>query len=156
MFNLRSQITQLYIDNGYVTSGAFIPNNQIIGEQLQVQVIEGSLQDVQINGLSRLREGYVRSRLNRSTQTPLNQQTLTERLQILQQDPNISRVNAELTAGSSPGESLLILDLEEPNPFSVLVSSDNLRSPSIGATGLNLSTSYRNLLGVGDTICKLR
>ena len=152
LFNLRSQITQLYIDNDYVTSGAFIPNNQIIGDQLQVQVIEGSLEDIQINGLSRLREGYVRSRLNRSTQTPLNQQTLTERLQLLQQDPNLSRVNAELTAGTSPGESLLILDLQEPNPFSVLVGSDNLRSPSIGATGLNLSTSYRNLLGFGDTL----
>jgi hemolysin activation/secretion protein len=152
LFNLRSQITQLYIDNGYVTSGAFIPNGQVIDSQLQVQVIEGSLQEIQINGLSRLRDGYVRSRINRATQAPLNQQNLRESLQLLQLDPNISQVNAELTAGAQPGQSLLILDLQETNPLSLLVGADNNRSPSIGSEGLNLSASYRNLMGIGDTL----
>ena len=152
LFNLRSQITQLYIDSGYVTSGAFIPNNQLVDGALQVQVIEGSLEELQINGLRRLRTGYVRSRLNRATRPPLNQQNLRESLQLLQLDPNISQVNAELTAGRQPGQSLLILDLKEPKPLSLLASTDNLRSPSIGSAGLNLSTGYRNLLGIGDTI----
>ncbi len=152
LFSLRSQITQLYIDNGYVTSGAFIPNNQLVDGVLQVQVIEGSLEELQINGLRRLRTGYVRSRLNRATRPPLNRQNLQESLQLLQLDPNISQVNAELTAGRQPGQSLLILDLKEPKPLSLLASTDNLRSPSIGSAGLNVSTSYRNLLGIGDTI----
>ncbi|MGB7249609.1 MAG: ShlB/FhaC/HecB family hemolysin secretion/activation protein [Phormidesmis sp.] len=152
LFSLRSQITQLYIDNGYVTSGAFIPNNQFTNATLQVKVIEGSVEEIQINGLQRLREGYVRSRLAGATRPPLNQQHLQETLQRLQLDPNIGQVNAELTAGRAPGQSLLILDLKEPKPWSVVASTDNLRSPSIGSKGLNLSASYRNLLGIGDTI----
>ncbi len=149
LFNLRSQITQLYIDNGYITSGAFIPNGQFVDDSaVTVQVIEGSVEAMQINGLSRLREGYVAARIDDST--PLNQEDLRESLQLLQLDPNVQTVNAELTAGSRPGQSLLILDLDEPNPFNVLTSADNLRSPSIGSVGANISTSYRNLLGIGD------
>lgn len=152
LFSLRSLITQLYIEQGYVTSGAFIPNNQLLDGAVRVEVIEGSLEDVQINGLRRLREGYVRSRLNRATTPPLNQQNLRETLQRLQLDPNISQVNAELTAGTQPGQSLLILDLKEPDPISFSAGADNLRSPSIGSEGLNVSAGYRNLLGVGDAL----
>ena len=152
LFNLRSQITQLYIENGYITSGAFIPNGQVIDEQVQVQVIEGNVETVQINGLRRLKQGYVRSRLNRAIRPPLNQQTLRESLQRLQLDPNIDQVNAELTAGAQPGQSLLILDLKETQALSLLVSTDNHRSPSIGSAGLNTSATYRNLIGIGDTL----
>lgn len=151
LFNLRSQITQLYIDNGYITSGAFIPNGQFLEEAIRVQVIEGNIENIQINGLSRLREGYIQSRLSGAS-APLNQQELRESLQLLQLDPNIQTVNAELTAGSQPGASLLILDLAEPNPFNILTSTDNLRSPSVGSIGANISASYRNLLGIGDVI----
>ena len=151
LFNLRSQITQLYIDNGYVTSGAFIPNGQLLEGTILVQVIEGNIEKIQVNGLSRLREGYVTSRVN-GTSAPLNQEDLRESLQLLQLDPNIQTVNAELTAGSQPGESLLILDLDEPRPFDIVTTTDNLRSPSIGSIGANLSASYRNLVGVGDII----
>jgi len=151
LFTLRSQITLLYIENGYITSGAFIPNGQFLEDAVRVQVIEGNIEDIQINGLSRLREGYVESRLSGAS-APLNQAALRESLQLLQLDPNIQTVNAELTAGSQPGESLLILDLDEPNPFNAFTSADNLRSPSIGSIGANVSASYRNLIGVGDVI----
>jgi hemolysin activation/secretion protein len=150
LFNLRSQITQLYLDSGYITSGAFIPNGQIFDDTVQIQVIEGSLETIQINGLSRLSEGYVSARI--ADDIPLNQQQLQESLQLLQLDPNIQAVNAELTAGSQPGQSLLVLDVVEHPPFTLSISTDNHRSPSVGATGINLSSSYRNLFGIGDVV----
>ncbi len=151
LFNLRSQITQLYIENGYITSGAFLPNNQVIDEDIEVQVIEGSIEEIQVNGLSRLRDGYVLARLSGAA-TPLNQDSLRESLQLLQLDANIQEVNAELTAGSQPGQSLLILDLSEPSSFGLFTTANNDRSPSIGETGANLSANYRNLLGIGDVL----
>ena len=42
LLDLRTQITNLYIQNGYVTSGAFLPNNQDLTDGVvQIQVIEG-------------------------------------------------------------------------------------------------------------------
>ena len=153
LFVLRSQITQLYIDNGYITSGAFIPSGQIVDDgQLRIQVIEGTLREIQTNGLRNLNDAYVESRINRASGPPLRQQDLQTALQLLQLDPNIQRVDAELTAGAQPGESLLILDLEETDSFSALAETNNYRSPSVGSESLNVSASYRNLLGSGDVL----
>jgi hemolysin activation/secretion protein len=74
---------------------------------VQIQVIEGELEGITILGLERLQPGYVRSRIERLAGKPLNQKRLEQALQLLQIDPVIERVNAELTAGSTPGSNIL-------------------------------------------------
>ncbi|WP_250565886.1 ShlB/FhaC/HecB family hemolysin secretion/activation protein [Adonisia turfae] len=153
LLTLRTAITQLYIDNGYISSGAFIPSNQVLEDGIvQIQIVEGAIEQVQINGLGRLREGYIRSRVSRATKAPLNVQRLEEALQLLQVDPLLQRVDAELTAGSGPGLNILILDLAEADPFFANLSTDNYRSPSIGSLQGNANVSYGNVLGFGDSL----
>ena len=150
---LRTAITQLYIDQGYISSGAFIPSNQSLEEGIvQIQIVEGAIEQLQINGLGRLREGYIRSRLARATQAPLNINRLEDALQLLQIDPLFQRVDAELTAGSGPGLSTLIVDLAKDDPFFASISTDNYRSPSIGSLQSTANVSYANTLGFGDRL----
>jgi hemolysin activation/secretion protein len=60
LIELRSQITQLYIDKGYINSAAFLPNNQNLSDgNVEIQVVEGELEGIEIGGLDRLREDYV-------------------------------------------------------------------------------------------------
>ena len=151
LLKLRSRISQLYVNNGYTTSGAFVPNNQDLSDgKAEIQVVEGQIEAIQVNGVKRLREGYVRRRIARAAQPPLNQDALQTGLQLLQLDPNLSQVNAELTAGSAPGLSLLILDVQEAPVLEASLGVDNYRAPSIGSTEGLIAGSYRNLLGVGD------
>lgn len=153
LFNLRSRITKLYLEAGYITSGAFVPNNQdLSGGSVQIQVIEGEIEELQINGLKRLNRGYVRERLARAIAIPFNQQDLERGLQLLQLDPILERVNAELTAGNGPGKSLLILDLQEVDTFTLSIGTDNYRSPSIGSAGGNIGLSISHPLGIGDNL----
>lgn len=70
---------------------------------MQIQVVEGELEHIEISGLVRLKEGYVRRRLEAATKKPLNRRRLEEALQLLQIDSLLERVNAELTAGTTPG-----------------------------------------------------
>ena len=57
LLQLRSQITQLYAENGYISSGAFIPNNQNVADGIvTIQVVEGELEGITITGLQRLRK----------------------------------------------------------------------------------------------------
>ncbi|WP_068515937.1 ShlB/FhaC/HecB family hemolysin secretion/activation protein [Leptolyngbya sp. O-77] len=151
---LRSAITQLYIDRGYVTSGAFLLNNQDVRSGVvEIRVVEGELEDdIQITGLQRLNPSYVRSRLRLAGKKPLNQRDLERALQLLQIDPQIESVDAELTAGSVPGRSLLAVNLQEASPFSANIGADNYQSSSIGSAQFSLSASYSNLLGVGDRL----
>jgi hemolysin activation/secretion protein len=99
-----------------------------------------------------LREGYARSRLQLATSTPLNQQRLEEALQLLQLDPLIGRVNAELTAGSAPGRNILRVNIKEVPAFHAAIATDNNQSPSIGSIQGSVEISHGNLLGFGDRL----
>lgn len=150
---LRSSITQLYIDNGYITSGAFLLNNQDLSDGVvEIQVVEGTLEAIQITGLTRLQEVYVRDRIKLADSTPLNQQNLEEALQLLQLNPLIRQVNAELTAGGAPGQNILLVDIKEASPFQLGLGTDNYQSPSIGSEQFSIQASYDNLIGLGDRI----
>ncbi len=151
LLQLRAAITQLYIDKGYITSGAFLPNNQDISSGvIKIQVVEGELENIELSGLNRLQTGYVRSRLRRATSKPLNQKRLEEALQLLQLDPLISRVNAELTAGSTPGKNILQVQIKEAPAFHAGVFIDNTQSPSIGSLQGGVFIAHDNVLGFGD------
>ncbi|MEH2307696.1 ShlB/FhaC/HecB family hemolysin secretion/activation protein [Nostoc sp.] len=151
LLQLRSQITKLYVDNGYISSGAFIPNNQDIASGVvQIQVVEGELEGISILGLQRLQTAYVRSRIARLAGKPLNQKRLEEALQLLQLDPVIERVNAELTAGSTPGSNILQVTITESPPFHAGVNFANNQSPSVGSEQGSVFIAHDNLLGFGD------
>jgi hemolysin activation/secretion protein len=150
---LRTEITQLYIQNGYVTSGAFLPNNQDLSSGVvQIQVVEGELERIDISGLRHLRTAYVRDRIELGTSNPLNQYKLQESLQLLQLNPLIRSVNAELTAGSAPGRSILLVNVVEAPSFHVGVGGNNYQSPSIGSEQISVSVEHGNVLGFGDRL----
>ncbi|MGB3613530.1 MAG: ShlB/FhaC/HecB family hemolysin secretion/activation protein [Elainellaceae cyanobacterium] len=148
---LRSRITQLYVDEGYVTSGAFLPSNQVLTDgTVTIQVVEGTVEAVRVSGTEHLQERYIRQRL--TTDTPLNQADLLESLQLLQLNPFVSQVNAELTAGASPGQNVLLVAVDEPSPFTASFGGSNYRPTSIGSAEATASLGYSNLIGIGDRI----
>ncbi len=100
---------------------------------MQIQVVEGELEGINIFGLKRLQAGYVRSRIERLAGRPLNQKRLEEALQLLQIDPLIERVNAELTAGSVPGNNILQVTITEAPAFHAGIVFANNQSPSVGS-----------------------
>ncbi|MBW4505164.1 MAG: ShlB/FhaC/HecB family hemolysin secretion/activation protein [Scytonematopsis contorta HA4267-MV1] len=153
LLELRSLITKLYVDNGYITSGAFLLDNpNLANGVVQIQVVEGELEDIKIFGLKRLQSGYVRSRIERLAGIPLNQKRLEEALQLLQIDPLIERINAELTAGSVPGNNILQVIITEAPAFHAGIVFANNQSPSVGSEQGSIFIAHDNLLGFGDRL----
>ncbi|NEP00173.1 MAG: ShlB/FhaC/HecB family hemolysin secretion/activation protein [Symploca sp. SIO2E9] len=151
LLELRSTITQLYINQGYSTSGAFLQGNSDLDKGIaEIQVVEGEIEEIEIRGLNHLNKGYVRSRLERFTTIPFNLERLEAGLQLLQRDPLLEQVNAELIPSNQSGYNILMLQVKEANNFNTGVYIANNRSPSIGSTEGGLFTSYNNLLGIGD------
>ena len=141
------------IDNGYLSSGAFIPNNQDLSKgDITIQIIEGELEKIEITGLTRLREGYIRKRLELGASTPLNKSNLERSLQLLQIDPLIAQVNAELGAGSTPGRNILRLIVKEAPAFHAGASLENNQSSSVGSLQAGAFINHDNLLGFGDRL----
>jgi hemolysin activation/secretion protein len=150
LLSAKDVINQLYLDNGYITSGAFIPPQELKEGVVKIQVIEGKVEEINISGLTRLRANYIRSRLALATKAPLNQERLLQALQNLQLDPLISNLSAELAAGSRAGVSSLEIQVREADAFSTQISIDNQRSPSVGSVRRQLEINHNNLLGFGD------
>ena len=152
LFQLRSAIAQLYLDNGYITSGAYIPPQVLQRGVVTIQVVEGKLETITVTGTRRLKPNYVRSRLALATGQPLNRNRLLEALQMLQLDPLIQSLSAELSAGIRPGESVLSVRVIEAPPLNAQLTFDNGRAPSIGTDRRQLQASLGNVTGFGDRL----
>ena len=148
----QQAIDRLYIENGYITSGTFLPPQNLDNGIVTIEVIEGTLNEINITGLKRLQPGYVRDRIIKATNAPINRDDLLNALQLLQLDPLIANLSAELTAGTTIGSSILELNLEEADPFDLTLAYDNFRSPSVGTDRRQVNLTHRNLVGLGDRI----
>lgn len=149
---IRTAVTDLYVRRGYTTSGAFLPPQDVTNGVVRVQVVEGRLEGVTIEGLSRISPGYVRDRLLAASEPPLNLTDIEAALQQLQQDPAIASVRAELVAGSAPGLSELRLDLREAFPLDLTLTTANRNSPSVGSLRPSAQLWFHSPLGIGDRL----
>lgn len=152
LIQARTAVTDFYVEQGYVTSGAFIPEQAIADGQISIQVIEGRLETIEIMGLQRLQQRYVRDRLRLAGATPLNTSKLLAGLQLLQQDPRIATINAELAAGIEPSSSLLKVQVQEADPWEVNLGLNNARSANVGTVRRQVQVSHNNVLGWGDRL----
>lgn len=154
LLQARTAITQLYIDCGYITSGAILPPQipEDHDNTVTIQVVEGSLEDINVVETEgqRLHPSYVRSRLAIATDAPLNRRELLEALQLLQLNPLIRRISAELQAGTRPSTNILQVEITEADSFSTELTLNNSRTPSVGSVERGISLTEANLLGLGD------
>ncbi len=157
--DIRNRITQHYVDKGYINSGAILPDQQVQDGVVTLKIIEGQIIQLNVGGTKGLRPSYIETRVKGHQGEVLNVDHVQERLQLLQQDPLIQNLNAELGPGAQLGEAILNLQISEKRPFEFQLNLNNHRSPSIGAYRGELEFWHRNLtgafghqFGVGDTL----
>lgn len=149
---LRDELTAAYIRQGYITSGAILPDQTIINNTVEFHIIEGILSTTEVKTDGRFRENTIKRQLESAADPVVNIIALEQQLQLLQRDHRIRKVNAELVPGSESGESELFVFLEEETPYSFSVGANNLHSPTIGAEGGHVSLYHGNVTGIGDQI----
>lgn len=149
---LRLDLTMLYINKGYVTSGALIPDQDVTSGDVTIQIVEGKLTNIQVEGNRSLRASYYKGRIARSVEIPVNIERIEERFQLLQQDPRITRINAELKPGVRRGESELAMSVTEASPISAWIDLNNYQTPVVGAERGLGTIQHQSLTGHGDTL----
>ena len=153
LLQAANQVTELYLQQGYITSGAYIPSQAIASGTITIQIVEGTLEDIEVEILKgRLNSDYVRSRIAVAISQPLNINDLQEALQLLQLNPLIENLNAELAAGTKPGTNSLRVQVVGAKTFAATIDLNNNRNPSIGTFERGIKLSEANLLGLGDEI----
>lgn len=145
-------ITQMYLEKGFLTSSAVLVEESLPTGVVEIRVIEGELEKINIEGTQRLNPSYVRSRVELGAGTPLNIAKLEDQLRLLRANPLFDNVEASLKAGSEENKSILVVRVTEADPFQGNFGIDNYSPPSVGGERIILNLLYRNLTGIGDEI----
>jgi hemolysin activation/secretion protein len=147
---LRVALTLLYVNRGYVNSGAILPDQKVTEGVVTYQIIEGELTTVDVEGNRWFRSSYFQKRFFLDAGPPLNVNALQRRLQLLLEDSRIQRLNAELKPGLQRGEAILDVRVEDRAPYRLLTEYNNYQSPAVGENRGLVSLWYDNVTGNGD------
>ncbi|EDX82549.1 outer membrane protein, OMP85 family, putative [Synechococcus sp. PCC 7335] len=155
LVRLRSDLTNFYVRNGYTFSGVYIPaiGNEFVDPSdatITLQVAEGSIERIVFVGDKRL-ESYVRERLEFAF-TPLNQPRLEAAIRLLQNDPFVQSISANIAPGSAEDRFILEVQAAAQPTLDIRVGTDNQRLPSVGSVQTQAELTASNLLGAGEQV----
>ncbi|MFN4194736.1 MAG: ShlB/FhaC/HecB family hemolysin secretion/activation protein [Thermosynechococcus sp.] len=145
-------ITKLYLEGGYLTSRAVLGEQVARDGVITIQVLEGRLEDIRIEGNKGIIQRYIRSRIARGAGIPLNSNRLEEQLRLLRTDPLFANVSASLRPGTTPQDSILVVRVVPARWFNASFGLDNNTPPAIAPNRATAFLGYNNLSGRGDSV----
>ncbi len=150
---LRYRLSLVYFDKGYVNSGVLLPDQRITDGTIYFDEVRGTLNAVELEGNRRLNDHYILARVERpEAGEALQINELQSSLQLLEQNPVIRRIDAQLVPGMRPGESSLRMSVEENSRWQFVSGVDNHRSPAIGGEQATFLVRNHSLSGNGDRL----
>ncbi|KAB7613725.1 ShlB/FhaC/HecB family hemolysin secretion/activation protein [Amylibacter sp. SFDW26] len=144
-------VTFTYIKKGYVTSRAYLPQQDISDGTLDVVVVEGKLEDILINQDEKSVGKHRNTAFPGLIGKPLN---LRDIEQGLEQMGRLRSVDArmEIGAGSENGGSVLSVTRRAGRPWHASLHLDNLGSQSTGEYQSSLRFGADDLFGLNDSL----
>jgi hemolysin activation/secretion protein len=123
-----------------------------VGGVIELAIVEGRLGEVSVTGARWLRRGWVADRARRGAREPLNVIELEQALELLQQAPQIRRIDARLQPGPERDESVLDLRVDEAFPFQLGFRVANDLATSIGGERAEATLADIDVTGNADTL----
>ena len=149
---MRTRLTRLYIERGYINSGFVIPDQDASSGIVAFQPVEGRITEIETRGTEHFDPDYFTERLQRGLTVPFNVNDLEKEQQILLQDPLVRRLNLDIAPGATAGEAKLHADVLEASPYSLNFQIANNQSPTVGEVRGQVQGAVANLLGIGDVV----
>jgi hemolysin activation/secretion protein len=146
----RVALTKVYIDGGYIASGAILPDQDPRNGEIHFEIVEGKLTEIDLSGNRWFRSWWLKHVMRRAAGTPVNFNRLKTGLQLLRQNDGLSQINAELKPGAKPGESILHVTVKDQHPFRLGLDVNNFRPPSVSEGIAEVYFSDLNLTGHND------
>ncbi len=146
--SLMGEITAYYIDKGYSTTRAYLPEQDLGRGTLTVQVVEGKVSDI------RLKEGDKGSLFIPNAFPGVKGDVLNLRdiEQALDQVNRLSSNNAtmDIAPGENPGESVVVINNNPSKRWHLNAVADNYGTRTTGRNELGLTASLDSILGLNE------
>ena len=143
------EISFLYVDDGYITSRAYLPEQDLSDGTLEIVVVEGMLEQIVVDGAPGEYRGQIGTAFPGLQGEFVN---LRDIEQGLDQINRLQSMNAtiELAAGSELGGSVLAVNRGAGKSWQATLGTDNLGGAFTGQQQTRLNLGMDDLFGVNE------
>ena len=151
--DIARKLTQLYADNGFITSGVVLRTRPSADGVATFDAVEGTLERVRFAAAPKVgRSAWLTGLLVPDPRAPVQLVDLQERMAALRDAGIVERIEARIEPLPRLGESELVISVDEPRPWWAAVQYDNHHSPVVGARRPSLLMGHQNITGWGDSL----
>lgn len=153
--NITILITNLYKSRGYITCFAYIPEQKITDNTLQINIFEGKIGEININGTKWVKKSYLKNSILKSNDLEKNKIFNINNLKnSINKINNISYLkgHVNIEKGKKAATTDITLNIKEKAPLSLRTSLDNQGRDLIGIHRRSLFLTNNNLTGFGDSL----
>ena len=147
---LMGQVTQHYIERGFVTTRAYLPAQDLSGGKLELLVVEGRIERLVV-------DGDPQNRINLAWAVPAQAGDMLNIRDLEQAVDQINSVSAnkvklDILPGSGPGKSIVLFRNVAASPVGLEFASDNMGVTATGKNGLSATLTLGGLLGLNENL----
>ncbi len=153
MKTIVDRINKLYLEKGFVTARAYLPEQTIEDGTIQIELIEGKVGNVTLTGNKWTKSGYITDRVNLTKGSLFNIGRLEEDLLTFNRYHDCIELEGTLTPGvEQTGTTDIQLKAKEELPFHMTMLFDNAGRSTIGKLRGGLMLQNDSLFGFRDRI----
>ncbi len=151
LFEIAALVTVFYRSRGYILSRAIVPPQEIENGVVEIEVIEGFIDNVVIEGEFEASAFQIKGKIEGiKASKPLHVRDIERYLLLLNDLPGVSVASVVRPSLLTPGASELVIIMEE-TPVSGSLSLDNLGTRFIGPFEQTVTLRFSNLFDVYDS-----
>ncbi|NMB12080.1 MAG: ShlB/FhaC/HecB family hemolysin secretion/activation protein [Firmicutes bacterium] len=145
------QLNELYAEKNFITARAILPPQTIVDGVIQIELVEGTVGDILVEGNRATREEYFLKRLSLKQGDLVRLDVLEKALSYFNATNDV-QVRAEIKAGKEFGSTDFVLRAVEPTTTQVVAFVDNGGREETGLYRLGVSVVNNSLFGIRDTV----
>lgn len=147
---LMGEVTRHYIDRGFTTSRVYLPEQNLRSGELRLLVQEGRIEKIEVRGDT---AGRIRTDLALPARPGdvLNIRDLEQAVDQLNAVQG-NKVRLDLLAGSTPGQTVVVLHNTASAPVGLLLSVDNMGGRTTGRHSTSATVVAGSLFHTNETI----
>lgn len=152
LYMIANELTRKYRNDGYILTQVVVPPQTIEGGNPRLQVVEGYLGKVSVQGNNDSAENLIRSYAGHiNADGPLNVRDLERGMLLINDLPGVTARGVLSPSPSQAGAADLLIIVER-DPFDALLSIDNYGSRFLGPVQLTAAGSLNNMLKQNERI----
>jgi hemolysin activation/secretion protein len=148
---VANEVTRYYRKAGYILAQAFIPEQTVQNQTVVLQVMEGTLGSVKVDGNKLYSSGTLARPFDRLIGTAVVKDQIESGLLYLTDYPGVN-VFGVFRPGSTVGQTDLLLNVQKEKRFQGSIQADNYGIETTGEYRATLEGHWNNPLGQGDQL----